>query len=70
VVDIVQQETSTVGGTPFYGLFNHTLPRRCWAEDSSRLLLSTPQLCNIKTYVINIGMCYIVSFYNRVTTRG
>lgn len=70
MVDIVQQETSTVGGTPFYGLFNHTLPRRCWAEDSSRLLLSTPQLCNIKTYVINIGMCYIVSFYNRVTTRG
>jgi acylaminoacyl-peptidase len=54
VVDIVQQQTPTVTGTPFYGLFNLTLPRRCWAEDSTRILLSTPQQCNIKSYVISI----------------
>ena len=57
-MDIVQQQTPTVAGTPFYGLFNLTLPRRCWAEDSTRILLSTPQQCNIKSYVINIGTCY------------
>ncbi|KDR18399.1 acylamino-acid-releasing enzyme-like isoform X2 [Zootermopsis nevadensis] len=54
VVDIVQREAPTVGSGPFYGLFNDSLPRRCWAEDSSRLILSTPQRCTIKSYVINI----------------
>lgn len=54
IVDIVQQQALTVGGTPFYGLFNQTLPKRCWADDASRLLLSTPQRCSIKSYVIGI----------------
>ncbi|XP_069703712.1 acylamino-acid-releasing enzyme-like isoform X2 [Periplaneta americana] len=54
VVDIVKQQISTTNGNPFYGFFNQSLPRRCWTEDSSRLLLSTPQRCCVKSYVINI----------------
>jgi hypothetical protein len=66
IVDIVLQQAPTTGTAPFYGLFNLSLPKRCWAEDSSRLLLSTPQSCTIKSYVINIGICleggYVILF--------
>ncbi|KAI5717437.1 hypothetical protein M8J77_005941 [Diaphorina citri] len=38
----------------FYGLYNLSLPRRCWLNDNQRLLLSTAQRFDIKTYVIDI----------------
>lgn len=57
VVDIVHTEEKTVNGLPFYGIYNATLLRRCWASNG-RLLLSTNQKYAIKTYVIDIGMYY------------
>jgi hypothetical protein len=55
VVDVVQRQALTATGMPFYGLFNQTLPKRCWAADASRLVLSTPQQCKIESYVIDLG---------------
>lgn len=54
MVDIVRTEVKTVNGTPFYGIYNATLLRRCWASNR-RLVLATNQNCAIKTYVIDIG---------------
>nr|CAD7447321.1 unnamed protein product [Timema bartmani] len=54
IIDVVRQQEQTTGGTPFYGLYNLNLPRRCWAKDSRRILFSTPQLYSVKSYVVNI----------------
>ncbi|PSN30871.1 hypothetical protein C0J52_25569 [Blattella germanica] len=48
-----------VGGGTFYGLYCADLPKRCWSEDSSRLLLSTPQRCEVKSYIISIDDCSV-----------
>uniref|UniRef100_A0A8V5HB02 Acylamino-acid-releasing enzyme n=1 Tax=Melopsittacus undulatus TaxID=13146 RepID=A0A8V5HB02_MELUD len=40
VLDVVQEPTE---GESFAGLFTEVLPLRCWAADSQRVVLSTPQ---------------------------
>ncbi|KAI5716301.1 hypothetical protein M8J76_004216 [Diaphorina citri] len=51
--DVVQTGSDDTDNV-FYGLYNLSLPRRCWLNDNQRLLLSTAQRFDIKTYVIDI----------------
>lgn len=54
LIDIVRRSVKTTGGSPFYGLYNLALPRRCWSSDSKRILLSTPQRHKVNSYVVDV----------------
>uniref|UniRef100_A0A8D8QWV6 acylaminoacyl-peptidase n=1 Tax=Cacopsylla melanoneura TaxID=428564 RepID=A0A8D8QWV6_9HEMI len=48
------QERAEDESNIFYGLYNLSLPRRCWLNDNQRLLLSTGQRFETKSYVVDI----------------
>lgn len=54
MVDVVHTGIGITGDKIFFGLYNVVVPQRCWAS-GNRLLLSTNQKNEIKTYVIDIG---------------
>ncbi|XP_050434308.1 acylamino-acid-releasing enzyme-like isoform X1 [Adelges cooleyi] len=54
LVDIVNNTLEINGKqVPFYGLYNQTLPQRCWLNDDKTILLSTPQGGSIHTFAID-----------------
>ncbi|XP_067011010.1 acylamino-acid-releasing enzyme [Anabrus simplex] len=54
LINIVHQHVPTLGGQPFYGLYNLALPKRCWDEESRRIVFSTPQRSTVNSYVVDI----------------
>lgn len=54
VIDVVHTGIEINEGKIFFGLYNVTVPQRCWVS-GNRLLLSTNQKNEIKTYVVDIG---------------
>ncbi|XP_063380515.1 acylamino-acid-releasing enzyme-like isoform X1 [Cydia fagiglandana] len=54
IIDIVQTEIATAHGKPFHGLYNQGLPKNCFTKDGSRIVLSTPSVCDVKTYTVDI----------------
>lgn len=58
VIDVVHSGIEINGEKTFFGLYNVVVPKRCWAS-ANRLLLSTNQKNEIKTYVVDIGNNFI-----------
>ncbi|XP_061713549.1 acylamino-acid-releasing enzyme-like isoform X2 [Cydia pomonella] len=54
IIDIVQTEIATAQNKPFYGLYNQRLPKNCFTKDGSRIVFSTPSVCDVKTYTVDI----------------
>ncbi|XP_063533880.1 acylamino-acid-releasing enzyme-like isoform X2 [Cydia strobilella] len=54
IIDIVQTEIATSQNKPFYGLYNQGLPKNCFTKDGSRIVFSTPSVCDVKTYSVDI----------------
>ncbi|KAL0892730.1 hypothetical protein ABMA27_014445 [Loxostege sticticalis] len=63
VVDIVDTEAQIANGS-FHGLYNLALPGRCFA-DGNRLLLSTPQQTEVRSYVVHLDSKQIVDISNK-----
>lgn len=59
VVDIVDTEAQIANGS-FHGLYNLALPGRCFA-DGNRLLLSTPQQTEVRSYVVHLGESFSIT---------
>ncbi|KAK9873204.1 hypothetical protein WA026_021437 [Henosepilachna vigintioctopunctata] len=53
LVKIVQEEMEIENGEKFYGLYNMSTIKRCWASEN-RLVISTNQKNEIKSYVVDI----------------
>lgn len=56
LIDVVRKEVEIANNKKFYGLYNQSLPKRCWSDDSNYAFLSTPQRSNIRSYIINLGI--------------
>lgn len=55
LVDVINISITISNEKQFYGLYNQSLPQRCWSSDSQYLFLSTAQRANTKSYIVNIG---------------
>lgn len=58
IIDVVRVGTTINNEKQFYGLFNLSLPQRCWSTDSQYLFFSTAQRANTKSYAVNIGQLF------------
>ncbi|CAH2980507.1 unnamed protein product [Chilo suppressalis] len=65
VIDIVQDELKIAGGDSFYGVYCAALPERCFCADGKRLLLSTPQKNEIRSYIVDVDGGRIVDISNK-----
>ncbi|KAL4719679.1 hypothetical protein ACJJTC_003000, partial [Scirpophaga incertulas] len=63
VIDIVQ-ESIVVGESKFYGIYCLALPTRCFGTDGKRMLLSTPQQNEIRSYVVDLDTGSMVDISN------
>lgn len=53
VIDVIKDELQIEGKELFYGLYNLSLPKRCWIG-KSQLVLSTPQKYTVNTYIVDV----------------
>ncbi|XP_028027896.1 acylamino-acid-releasing enzyme-like isoform X1 [Bombyx mandarina] len=54
IVDLVQTVTRTDDGRDFHGIYSQSLPARCFSKDGKRIVFSTPQKNEIRSYVVDI----------------
>ncbi|KAK7065219.1 hypothetical protein SK128_005235 [Halocaridina rubra] len=55
VVDVIPREKTIEEGYKFMGIYGYSgMPRRCWLNDSKRLVLSTYKFDTVVTYVVNV----------------
>ncbi|XP_053654592.2 acylamino-acid-releasing enzyme isoform X1 [Cherax quadricarinatus] len=55
VVDVVHRSQAIEEGSCFKGIYGYAgLPRRCWLNDSQRVVFSTMKFDNIILYVVNV----------------
>ncbi|XP_051170395.1 acylamino-acid-releasing enzyme-like isoform X1 [Leptopilina boulardi] len=54
LINIVPNFVTIAQDKKFYGLYNQSLPRRCFSNDSRYIFLSSTQRYNIKSYMVNI----------------
>ncbi|XP_012268922.2 acylamino-acid-releasing enzyme-like [Athalia rosae] len=54
LIDVINVSITISNEKQFYGLYNQSLPQRCWSSDSRYLFLSTPQRANTRSYIVNI----------------
>lgn len=59
IVDIVKKNLTISDEVIFYGLFNTGFPKRCWTDDG-RLILTTPQKYEMKSYLVDINSKKII----------
>ncbi|CAG9786385.1 unnamed protein product, partial [Diatraea saccharalis] len=65
VVGVVQDELKIVGGDSFYGVYCAALPNRCFSADGKRILLSTQQQNEVRSYVVDLDGGRIVDISNK-----
>ncbi|CAK1595792.1 unnamed protein product [Parnassius mnemosyne] len=64
VIDIVQTELKIQNGESFYGIYSQALPSKCFASDN-RVVFSTPQRNEVRSYVIDIDNGSIIDISNK-----
>ncbi|XP_045535567.1 acylamino-acid-releasing enzyme-like [Papilio machaon] len=64
VIDIIDTEMTTSNGEAFHGVYSQALPSRCFAS-GGRLVFSTPQKNEVRTYVVDIDGGRIVDISNK-----
>ncbi|XP_046424381.1 acylamino-acid-releasing enzyme-like [Neodiprion fabricii] len=64
LVNVINVSITITDEKQFYGLYNQSLPLRCWSNDSQYLFLSTAQRANTKSYIINIESKNIIEIVN------
>lgn len=64
VIDIVDTEVKTATGQSFHGVYCQALPARCFAADG-RLVLSTPQKNEVRSYVVDMDSGKIWDISNK-----
>ncbi|XP_034830331.1 acylamino-acid-releasing enzyme-like isoform X2 [Maniola hyperantus] len=69
VIDIVKTEQEISNGV-FYGIYCQSLPAKCFSADSKRLVFSTQQQTEIRSYVVDIESGRIVDISNNKKTSG
>lgn len=55
VIDIVQTKKDICNEETFYGIYSQSLPSECFSSDGKRLIFSTQQQNEIRSYVVDIG---------------
>ncbi|CAB3253916.1 unnamed protein product [Arctia plantaginis] len=65
IIDIVQTEVTIEGGQKFYGLYGQSLPSKCFSADGARIIFSTPQKTEVRSYAVHIGTGKIVDISNK-----
>ncbi|XP_049869036.1 acylamino-acid-releasing enzyme-like isoform X1 [Pectinophora gossypiella] len=70
IVDIVQTETKIEGGESFFGMYSQNLPRKCFSVDGKRLMFSTPQQNEVKSYAVHIESGKIVDISNKIRPQS
>ncbi|XP_045771470.1 acylamino-acid-releasing enzyme-like isoform X1 [Maniola jurtina] len=69
VIDIVKTEQEISNGV-FYGIYCQSLPAKCFSADSKRLVFSTQQQTEIRSYVVDIESGRIVDISNNKKSSG
>lgn len=64
LIDIVQTSID-IDGQSFYGLYNQALPQNCFSVDDNRIILSTPQKNEVRSYVVYLDGSRIVDISNK-----
>ncbi|XP_033231496.1 acylamino-acid-releasing enzyme-like [Belonocnema kinseyi] len=62
LIDVVPVCKKIANDKLFYGLYNRSLSRRCFSNDSLYVFLSTPQRHTIKSYMVNVETKVIIEF--------
>ncbi|XP_046959619.1 acylamino-acid-releasing enzyme-like [Vanessa cardui] len=65
VIDIVQNSKDICNEETFYGIYCQGLPRKCFSSDGKRLIFSTPQQNEIRSYVVDIESGDITDISNK-----
>ncbi|VVC99151.1 unnamed protein product [Leptidea sinapis] len=55
VVDIVDTSTPLINGESFYGVYAHSLPRRCEPSNDGRVVFSTVSVNEVRCYVLEVA---------------
>ncbi|XP_052740121.1 acylamino-acid-releasing enzyme [Bicyclus anynana] len=69
VVDIVEKELEISNGV-FYGIYCGSLPSKCFSEDSKKLVFSTQQQNEIRSYVVDTETRKLVDITNNRKALG
>ncbi|XP_039753835.1 acylamino-acid-releasing enzyme-like isoform X1 [Pararge aegeria] len=69
VVDSVETEKEICNGL-FYGIYCGSLPSKCFSSDSKRLIFSTQQQNEIRSYVVDVESRRILDISNNLKTPG
>ncbi|XP_015605512.1 acylamino-acid-releasing enzyme isoform X2 [Cephus cinctus] len=64
LIDVIHISITINNEKQFYGLYDRSLPRRCWSADSKYLFLSTAQRSNVRSYVVNVETKVITEIEN------
>lgn len=68
MVDTVDESSQIENGfMPFYGLYNDTLPKRCWLNDDKTIILSTPQGCSMHSFAVDTGNIFLIVYLTIIT---
>ncbi|XP_041978273.1 acylamino-acid-releasing enzyme-like isoform X2 [Aricia agestis] len=69
VIDIVETSMEISGDT-FYGIYCQSLPKKCFSVDGRRLVFSTPQKNEVRSYVVDLDNRTIVDISNNKSEQG
>ncbi|KAJ0176985.1 hypothetical protein K1T71_006994 [Dendrolimus kikuchii] len=67
IIDIVPTEVKIANDVSFYGLYNQSLPENCFSDDGKRIVFSTPQQNEVRSYVADIDSKRIMDISNKST---
>ncbi|XP_050346511.1 acylamino-acid-releasing enzyme-like isoform X2 [Nymphalis io] len=70
VIDIVQNNKGIRNQEIFYGIYCQSLPSKCFSSDGKRLVFSTPQQNEIRSYVVHVDSGDITDISNTKTNPG
>lgn len=55
VIDIIDKEILIANNGVFTGIYAQGFPKRTFADDGKRIVFSTPQRTENRSYVVNLG---------------
>lgn len=70
VIDIVQTKKDILNEETFYGIYCQSLPSECFSSDGKRLIFSTQQQNEIRSYVVDIDSGKITDISNNKKSPG
>ncbi|XP_030022187.1 acylamino-acid-releasing enzyme isoform X2 [Manduca sexta] len=65
LIDIVETEKETTNNEKFHGVYCLGFPGKCFSADGKRLVFSTPQQNEVRSYVVDVESGSIVDISNK-----